>query len=181
MPVTSKGITSPDPGTGFMPVTDLAAMAASIDTAITTAISAVEDGANFYKGTAAQRAAFLPTAENGDAWMDTDGSRGLYTKSGSAWVEVGDNRQREERTVTASLSGTESAVPSVWFRNFAKINFQNPFPSTPHLLVTTVTDSAAVQVNSVVAVDATGFIMRGMRFQAAGVLAPVVHYQAVLL
>ena len=138
-------------------------------------------GSGAFSGTAGQRAAYLSTASEGNIWHDTDGSKLIYSKIGSAWAQVGDNRKVEEMTLTATLAGTETAVAPVYFRNFSRVTFLTPFPSPPNLLVTTVTPSSAVQVNEVVAADATGFDMRGIRFQAAGVTAPVIHYRAVLL
>ena len=61
-------------------------MAGTIDTAITNGLNTVGAGANAYKGTAAQRTAFLSTAVDGMLWQDTDGIKMIWRKDGAAWV-----------------------------------------------------------------------------------------------
>ena len=61
-------------------------MAGTIDTAITNGLNTVGAGANAYKGTAAQRTAFLSTAVNGMLWQDTDGIKMIWRKDGAVWV-----------------------------------------------------------------------------------------------
>lgn len=88
MAITPKGIVTPDGGTGWNLVPDLAAMATSIDAAIDATVNPVAQGAHFYTGTSAQRASFLSTAVEGDAWQDSNGSKLLYVKKGTAWAPV---------------------------------------------------------------------------------------------
>jgi len=80
--VTGRGIWTPGPEEGFDFTTDLGVMAESID----LAIGEVEAGANFYRGTVSERNAFLSQAQEGDAWMDTNGDRFLWVKRGTVWV-----------------------------------------------------------------------------------------------
>lgn len=82
MAVTPRGIVAPDAPTNYDLIVDLNAMAVSIDTAIGNGLT----GANAYKGTAAQRAAFLTTAAVGQIWQDTDGIGMIWKKVGAAWV-----------------------------------------------------------------------------------------------
>lgn len=61
-------------------------MAGTIDTAITNGLNTIGAGANAFKGTAAQRTAFLSTAVNGMLWQDTDSIKMIWRKDGAAWV-----------------------------------------------------------------------------------------------
>lgn len=82
MATSALGILTPDRPNNYGITADLAAMANSIDAAILGAL----DGANVYKGTAAQRAAFLTTATIGQLWQDTDSIKMLWKKDGAVWV-----------------------------------------------------------------------------------------------
>lgn len=75
MPVSAKGIVTPDNGDGYDLVVDLAEMANSID----GLISAV-------RGTAAQRTAATASSPSGTLWQDTDGIKMIWRKDGAAWV-----------------------------------------------------------------------------------------------
>lgn len=91
MPLTSTwNIWTPDDADNYDFIVDSAATAQTVDDALTqveTDLAAtLGAGANFYTGTASQRAAFLPTAAEGDTWHDTDGTRLTYEKRGAAWV-----------------------------------------------------------------------------------------------
>ena len=78
MATTGNGVWTPDASSNYNLVTDLAAMAASIDTALVKS-------ANAYKGTAAQREAFT-AAPDGTLWSDTNGTRQLWMRQSGAWV-----------------------------------------------------------------------------------------------
>ena len=78
MATTGNGVWTPDASSNYNLVTDLAAMAASIDTALVKS-------ANAYKGTAAQREAFT-AAPDGTLWSDTNGTRRLWMRQAGAWV-----------------------------------------------------------------------------------------------
>ena len=82
MPTTANhAIWTPASESNYNLTTDLAAMAASIDTAMVKS-------ANAYKGTAAQREAFT-AAPDGTLWSDTNGTRKLWMRQAGAWVAVG--------------------------------------------------------------------------------------------
>lgn len=81
MPTTANhAIWTPASESNYNLTTDLAAMAASIDTALVKS-------ANAYKGTAAQREAFT-AAPDGTLWSDTNGTRRLWMRQSGAWVEA---------------------------------------------------------------------------------------------
>ena len=80
MATTGNGVWTPDASSNYNLTTDLAAMAASIDTALVKS-------ANAYKGTAAQREAFT-SAPDGTLWSDTNGTRRLWMRQSGAWVEA---------------------------------------------------------------------------------------------
>lgn len=86
----------------------LNAQANALNTALTTLQSGVSSsvgaGANSYKGTAAQRAAFT-TATNGQLWQDTDGSMGLYRRQGGAWVRLVDGNATPFAMAAGVVSG----------------------------------------------------------------------------
>lgn len=78
---TSDGITSPDNTDLFRLVPQLAALAETTQLAL-------NKRANFYTGTSAQRAAFTSSAGEGVAWKDTNGTKALYVKEGTAWSQI---------------------------------------------------------------------------------------------
>ena len=82
MATTGNGVWTPDASSNYNLTTDLASMAASIDTAL-------ERRANSYKGTQAQRVAFT-TAPEGSIWVDTNGDQQLWVRRGTGWFVVGD-------------------------------------------------------------------------------------------
>lgn len=86
MPTTARGIWTPSDTDAVDFTTHLATMAGTIDTAITNGLNTIDAGANAFKGTAAQRTAFLSTAVNGMLWQDTDGIKMIWRKDGAAWV-----------------------------------------------------------------------------------------------
>ena len=86
MPTTARGIWTPSDTDAVDFTTHLATMAGTIDTAITNGLNTIGAGANAFKGTAAQRAAFLSTAVNGMLWQDTDSIKMIWRKDGAAWV-----------------------------------------------------------------------------------------------
>lgn len=79
MPVTPRGIVTPNDPDNWDLIVDLAAMGSSIDTAIGNSAS----GRN---GTAAQRTAYTVSATNGFLWQDTDGIKMIWRKDGAVWV-----------------------------------------------------------------------------------------------
>lgn len=86
MPTTARGIWTPSDTDAVDFTTHLATMAGTIDTAITNGLNTIGAGANAFKGTAAQRTAFLSTAVNGMLWQDTDSIKMIWRKDGAAWV-----------------------------------------------------------------------------------------------
>lgn len=82
MPVTNRGIWTPGEDDDFDYIVNLAAMAQSIED------NSIGKGSNFYKGTAAQRNAFLSQATEGDAWQDTNGEKFTWVKRGSQWQNI---------------------------------------------------------------------------------------------
>lgn len=71
---------TPNPGDPYNLVPDLATLAQDVQNALNNKQS------NVFKGTAAQRVAFLSTAAVGMLWQDTDGIGMLWKKVGVAWV-----------------------------------------------------------------------------------------------
>ena len=86
MPTTARGIWTPSDTDAVDFTTHLATMAGTIDTAITNGLNTIGAGSNAFKGTAAQRAAFLSTAVNGMLWQDTDSIKMIWRKDGAVWV-----------------------------------------------------------------------------------------------
>lgn len=81
MPTTSPdNIKTPDLGQQYALVQDLAAMAATIQTALVRR-------ANLYVGTSAQRTAFT-SAPEGVHWQDTNGTKLEWVRQSGAWVQV---------------------------------------------------------------------------------------------
>ena len=105
MPITPVGIVSPDLPSPYEPVTDLAVMANTTD----AAIQKVQQGANLFKGTQAQRAAALSTTTPGQQWQDTDGDRNRWVRGVSTWevISAGDYRigTSGQRASTAAKFG----------------------------------------------------------------------------
>lgn len=91
-------IKSPDAGDQYALVQDLGALADTVQNALTRR-------ANAYTGTSAQRTAFT-SAPQGAIWVDTNGSRALYTREGSAWVRFPISRG-------GSISGVSLAANTV--------------------------------------------------------------------
>lgn len=120
MPVTPRGIVTPDGVDSYDLIVDLAAMASSTDTAITNSLSA----ANVFKGTAAQRAAGLAAASVGQLWQDTDGIGMIWKKSGSVWVPAVKHWSGTNAEMTAFTSAPNGFT---WFdttnsRTYARIS-----------------------------------------------------------
>ena len=81
MPTTANhAIWTPASESNYNLTTDLASMAASIDTAMVKS-------ANAYKGTAAQRAAFT-AAPVGALWVDTNGTQQLWVMRIAGWEQM---------------------------------------------------------------------------------------------
>lgn len=79
MPVTPRGIVSPNDPDNWDLIVDLAAMGSSID-------AAIGNSASGRPGTAAQRTAYTASAPNGFLWQDTDGAKLIWRKDGAVWV-----------------------------------------------------------------------------------------------
>jgi hypothetical protein len=79
LPTTARGIWTPSDTDAVDFTTHLATMAGTIDTALA-------NGANVYRGTAAQRVSFLGSASAGMLWQDTDSIKMIWRKDGAAWV-----------------------------------------------------------------------------------------------
>jgi hypothetical protein len=84
----------------------------------------------------------------------------------------------EKRRVLLSVTGSETNVGVVWYRNYAVVNFLTPFPTTPMLELTATIESSAVQHVQVFSVTASGFQVRGTRLYAAGVANALATYTA---
>lgn len=82
-------IWSPDSDDQYTPTVDLAAMADSVQDAITSNVntlqSQINTKANSYVGPGWARLA-LPNPPQGTLWQDTDGERKLWVREGSTWV-----------------------------------------------------------------------------------------------
>lgn len=142
----------------------LNSQANALNTALTTLQSGVSSsvgaGANSYKGTAAQRAAFT-TATNGQLWQDTDGSMGLYRRQGGAWMRLVDGNA----TPFAMAAGTVSAI-SVNAGNAVDTSVSFPSGRFSVAPIVTVTQFGAGAARDIVlgvkSVTASGFVlMRG--------------------
>lgn len=80
MAITSPdNIRTPDPGDPYNLVPDLQTLAQDVQDAL------IARG-NVFRGTAAQRVAFLSTASPGMLWQDTDGIGMLWKRGASQWV-----------------------------------------------------------------------------------------------
>lgn len=79
MPVTPRGIVSPNDPDNWDLIVDLATMATSTD-------AAIGNSASGQNGTAAQRTAYTASAPNGFLWQDTDGAKLIWRKDGAVWV-----------------------------------------------------------------------------------------------
>lgn len=123
MPTTARGIWTPSDTDAVDFTTHLATMAGTIDTAITNGLNTVGAGANAYKGTAAQRTAFLSTAVNGMLWQDTDGIKMIWRKDGAVWVPA---VWRWSGTTAQMTAFTQAPNGFEWFnttdnRDYAKL------------------------------------------------------------
>lgn len=76
---TPDNLRTPDPGDPYNLVPDLQTLAQDVQDAL------IQRG-NFFRGTAADRVAFLPTAIPGMVWQDTDGIGMLWKRGASEWV-----------------------------------------------------------------------------------------------
>lgn len=112
MPTTALGVWTPNDSDAVDFTTDLATMAGTIDTAIANSVNGVAGGANAFKGTAAQRAAYLTAAPAGTMWRDTDGIRMIWAKDGAAWVPA---VWRWGGTSAQRTGFTQAPVGFTWF------------------------------------------------------------------
>jgi len=78
---TEDGLSTPDLNDGFNYVPQMATLA-------TTTQQALEKRANTRIGTSAQRNASIDLVQEGTLWVDTNGSRSIYTKQGNNWELV---------------------------------------------------------------------------------------------
>src|SRR5690625_1417044 len=86
---TEDGLSTPDLNDGFNYVPQMATLA-------TTTQQALEKRANTRIGTSAQRNASIDLVQEGTLWVDTNGSRSIYTKQGNNWeLEIGRASCRE--------------------------------------------------------------------------------------
>lgn len=99
MPQTSDGIVSPDDTDKYKLVPQLAALAETTQLAL-------NKRANYYTGTTAQRTAFTSAAGEGVAWKDTNGTKSLYVKEGTAWSLVWPVPRYDSGTVDSFLSSS---------------------------------------------------------------------------
>lgn len=90
-------IISPDLGDQYALVQDLGVVASTTQTAL-------DRRANAFVGTAAQRAAYVDTATNGQLWQDTNGTKHLWRKDGSAWVRVVPDAPAMPRILTGTVT-----------------------------------------------------------------------------
>lgn len=81
MATTNNGIWTPDQVDSYNLVGDLATMASTVD-------GALEERANAYRGTTAQRTAFTNTAPEGTIWVDTNGEKAVWVKQGNSWERI---------------------------------------------------------------------------------------------
>ena len=187
MPVTPKGIVSPNAADPYDLTVDLAAMAASIDDAIETGgilrkgtatergdLEGVENGTIWqdtdgikmlwrydstvsggwtpaitrWRGTTAQRTAFLSNAPAGFQWYDTSLNR-AYVKRGTAWV-VESGAQILSGQVTLGTTISNVTFPAGYFS------------AAPYVVLTVSSGvgSAVGRVPMVTARSATGFSAR---------------------
>lgn len=89
MATTNNGIWTPDQVDSYNLVGDLATMASTVD-------GALEERANAYRGTTAQRTAFTDTAPEGTIWVDTNGEKIVWVKQGNSWQQIWPSKLRVE-------------------------------------------------------------------------------------
>lgn len=123
MPQTSDGIVSPDDTDKYKLVPQLAALAETTQLAL-------NKRANYYTGTTAQRTAFTSAAGEGVAWKDTNGTKGLYVKEGTAWNLV----YPRPSPVSVRMTSTHSSPLGVgtydWLGNMSVASNTNLGPFT---------------------------------------------------
>lgn len=88
------------------------------------------------------------------------------------------SRKSETRTVSLTLAGGSGSGAFGAWRDFTTVTFAEPFAEAPHLEVTAVFPSEAVQTMQITSVSATGFTVRGIRFGHVTVLAGSLTYTA---
>lgn len=81
MATTEDGIWTPDQIDDYNLVTDLSTMASTVQ-------DALEERANAYRGTSAQRNNFTSEAPEGTIWVDTNGEKIVWVKQGNSWNQI---------------------------------------------------------------------------------------------
>jgi len=105
---------TPNPGDPFNLVPDLATLANDVQNALNNKQS------NVFKGTAAQRAAFLSTAIDGMLWQDTDGIKMIWRKDGANWVPA---IWRWAGTTAQMNAFTQAPEGFEWFNTSDGLNY----------------------------------------------------------
>lgn len=98
MATTNNGIWTPDQVDSYNLVGDLATMASTVD-------GALEERANAYRGTTAQRTAFTNTAPEGTIWVDTNGEKAVWVKQGNSWEQIWPVRQGDIPGMPYAMAG----------------------------------------------------------------------------
>ena len=157
MATTGNGVWTPDASSNYNLTTDLAAMAASIDTALVKS-------ANAYKGTAAQREAFT-AAPDGTLWSDTNGTRQLWMRQSGAWVVVGDSGMRTMSNTRMAAGRASGAVTTANVSVAVPITFPaGRFTAAPSISFTGVSSAPASFTSITVSgLSATGVTMNVLR------------------
>src|SRR5699024_3000321 len=81
MATTKDGIWTPDQIDDYNLVTDLSTMASTVQ-------DALEERANAYRGTHAQRNHFTSEGPEGTSWVDTNGENIVWVKQGNSWQQI---------------------------------------------------------------------------------------------
>lgn len=111
MPTTPRGVWTPDDSDDWDLTTDLAAMAVSIDTAITTVANLIPLQTRFV-GTEADRAALAaPNLRNGISFQTTD-SNLVWLRQSGAW-RIASGTVLASATSVTTATGTNALIASV--------------------------------------------------------------------
>lgn len=87
---------TPNPTDPYNLVADLAILASDTQDAISRR-------GNAYRGTTAERTAFT-TAEEGTLWVDTNGTKKVYQRQGTAWVVINPDPTSTSVDLSSSIS-----------------------------------------------------------------------------
>ena len=163
MALTAKGVWTPDGTGGYNEVVDLATMAASIDTALTSA-------SNYGVGTTTQRTAGLTTATTGSVWYDTTIGE-TYRKVAGAWVQVGATSAGKYVSLTTAKSVANSTVataglttPDYAYTEVSDLNAWHDPVTNPDRITPTLAGRYRVTVSGGWGSNGTG-----LRYYAIGV------------